>query len=66
MKCKYCNKEIIGYVETSKLDPRIKLCTNCHYIELFEITIAKIINEMENKYDKQHITITKKIKRKQR
>lgn len=47
MKCKYCNKEIIGYVETSKLDPRIKLCTNCHYIELFEITIAKIIKETE-------------------
>ena len=52
MKCKYCNKEITWYIETSKLDPRIKLCTNCHYIELFEITIAKIINEMENKYDK--------------
>ena len=47
MKCKYCNKEIIGYIETSKLDLRIKLCINCHYIELFEITIAKIINEMD-------------------
>ena len=66
MKCKYCNKEIIGYIETSKLDPRIKLCTNCHYIELFEITIAKIIKKKKKNYDKQHITITKKIKRKQR
>ena len=47
MKCKYCNKEITGYVENSKLDPRIKLCTNCHYIELFEITLAKIIKETE-------------------
>ena len=29
MKCKYCNKEITGYVETSKLNPKIKLCQNC-------------------------------------
>ena len=28
----YCNKEINGYVETSRLDPKIKLCSNCYYM----------------------------------
>ena len=56
MKCKYCNKEITGYVENSKLDPRIKICTNCHYIELFEIAIAKIIKETEEN-KKWHIDL---------
>lgn len=46
-KCKYCNKEITGYIETSRLDPRIKLCRNCYYIEMFEIAMSKIITESE-------------------
>lgn len=46
-KCKYCNKEINGYVETSRLDQRIKLCSNCYYMEMFEIAITKIISESE-------------------
>ena len=43
MKCKYCNKEITGYVETSKLNPKIKLCQNCYYAETFCITMSKIM-----------------------
>ena len=46
-KCKYCNKEINGYVEISRLDPRIKLCSNCYYMEMFEIAITKIVSESE-------------------
>ncbi len=48
-KCKYCNKEIKGYVETSRLDPSIKLCSNCYYGEMFEIAMTKIITESECK-----------------
>lgn len=47
MKCKYCNKEIKGYVETSKLNSNIKLCTNCYYTEMMSIAMAKIIKESE-------------------
>lgn len=47
--CSYCNKPIKGYVEKSRLDPRIKLCRNCYYIEMFEIAMSKIITESEKK-----------------
>ena len=52
MKCKYCNKEITGYVETSKLNPKIKLCENCYYAEMMTIAMAKIIKETENNNEK--------------
>lgn len=48
-KCKYCNQEIKGYIESSRLDPKIKLCSNCYYIEMFEIAMSKIITESEKK-----------------
>ena len=41
MKCKYCDKEIKGYIETSKLDPKIKLCRNCYYTEMMAIAMSK-------------------------
>ncbi|MFR5509147.1 MAG: hypothetical protein ACLTKT_08150 [Clostridia bacterium] len=47
MKCKYCDKEIKGYIETSKLDPKIKLCRNCYYTEMIAIAMSKIIKETE-------------------
>lgn len=46
-KCSYCNNQIKEYVETSKLDKNIKLCSNCYYMEMFEITMSKIIKECE-------------------
>ena len=47
MTCKYCNKEITGYVEESRLDSRIKLCRICYYAEMFEIAMIKILQETE-------------------
>ncbi len=47
--CSYCNKPIEGYVETSRLDQKIKLCSNCYYIEMFERVMSKIITESEKK-----------------
>lgn len=49
LKCNYCNQPIRGYVETSKLNSKIKLCSTCYYIEMFELAMAKIIKESENK-----------------
>ena len=46
-KCSYCDREIKGYVETSKLNPNIKLCSNCYYIERFSMTMSKIVAECE-------------------
>lgn len=46
-KCSYCNNEITGYVETSKLDKNIKLCRWCYYAEIMSITVAKAIKESE-------------------
>lgn len=46
-KCKYCNNEIKGYIETSRLDKSIKLCRNCYYSEMMSIAMAKIIKESE-------------------
>ena len=49
-KCCYCDKEITGLVETSRLDKNIKLCTNCYYIEMFSIAMSKNIKESEREY----------------
>lgn len=46
-KCCYCGKEIQGYVEKSKLNPNIKLCNTCYYIEMFSIAMSKNIKETE-------------------
>ena len=42
-KCSYCNNKISGYVETSKLNPNIKLCSSCYYSEMLSIAMSKII-----------------------
>ena len=49
LKCNYCNQPIKGYVETSKQNSKIKLCSTCYCIEMFELAMAKIIKESENK-----------------
>lgn len=49
MKCKYCNKEIKGYIGTSRLNPNIKLCRNCYYVEMMSVAMSKIIKETEQK-----------------
>lgn len=47
VKCSYCDREIKGYVETSKLNPNIKLCSTCYYIEMFSIEMSRSIKETE-------------------
>ena len=47
-KCSYCDKEITEFVETSRLNKNIKLCTNCYYGEMFSIVMSKIIKESED------------------
>lgn len=49
LKCNYCNQPIKGYVETSKLNSNIKLCSNCYYIEMFKLAMARIIKESGKK-----------------